>query len=214
MQSDIQISDVRLRLDPGQGKMPFEPLIESLSIEITSNAFKKIAEQAVLQFADRLPVEITLSSVRLIAGGAEIVARVKRSILKAELRAVLGFSVQKEETVRVRVSELDAPAWVPAQFVLDHGMTFASARPGFSRVPGDDRAIDLKPAVVLAGAGAPVKLGEPGAWTIDSNADLLRVGYSSSSFATRASLPRPERPSDRPRGEPGHRIQNRLRCAH
>lgn len=179
MQSEIQISDVRLRLEPGQGQSPFTPLVESLFIEITSAAFKKIVEQSVMLFADRLPVEIELGSVRLVDGGAEIVTKVKRSILKAELRARLGFATQDAETIRIRVVELEAPAWVPTQFVLDHGMNYASTRPGFSRVAGDDRAIDIKPAIVLSGTGIPLELAGPGTWTIDPSANSLGVGYSS-----------------------------------
>lgn len=178
MQSDLQITDVRLRLDPRQGRVPFEPLVEQLSLDLSSDAFAKIVQAGLVLMADRLPVEVALGSARLVDGGAEIVAKVKRSILKADLRVRLEFLVHDPSTIRVRIAELDAPAWVPTQFVIENAMNVAAARPGFARVPGDERAVDVNPATVIAGRGIPLKLATPGAWSVKPTAQTLSVGYA------------------------------------
>lgn len=180
MQSDVQISDVRLRLDPRDGRVPFEPLVERLSLDLSSAAFETILRTGLVLMADRLPVEVALDSARLVDGGAEIVVKVKRSILKADLRVRLAFSVQDPSTIRVRIAELDAPAWVPTQFVLEQALNVAAAKPGFSRVPGDERAVDVNPATVIASRGIPLKLATPGAWSVDPTAQTLSVSYSDS----------------------------------
>jgi hypothetical protein len=177
MQSDIQISDVRLRLDPREGRIPFQPLVEGLQLELSPDAFSKIVQIVLGLVASRLPVEVELGSARLIDGGAEIVAKVKRSILKAELRVRLALLVQNPETIRVRIDELDAPAWVPTQLVLDNAMRVAAAQPGFTRVPDDDRAVDVNPAAVIASRGIPMKLATPGFWSISATAQSLGIGY-------------------------------------
>jgi hypothetical protein len=180
MQSDLQINDVRLRLDPRQGRVPFEPLVESLSLDLSSAAFAKIVQAGLALAGDRLPVEVTMGSARLIDGGAEIVVKVKRSILKADLCARLAFSVQDPSTVRVRIADLDAPAWVPIPFVIENAMNVAAAKPGFSRVPGDERAVDVNPATVIASRGIPLKLATPGAWSINPTAETLSIAYGAS----------------------------------
>jgi hypothetical protein len=177
MLPDVQISNVRLRLDPGQGGMPFEPLVESLTLDLSSDAFLKIVQQGIRMVGGRAPVDVELTSANLVEGGAEIVAKVKRSILKADLRARLAFSAPTGDAIRVRIAELDAPKWVPVDMVLGQAMTMAANRPGFSRVPGDDRAIDVDPAAVLLSRGIPAKLANPGAWSVSPTASVLSVDY-------------------------------------
>jgi hypothetical protein len=127
--------------------------------------------------ARRAPVELELASARLVESGAEVLIRVKRSILKAELRIRLSFTTPDAVTIRIKAVELDAPAWVPAQFVIDHGMTLACSRPGLARVVDDPRAIDIDPAAVLAARGLPLTLAKPGGWTIDPTAESLKIRY-------------------------------------
>jgi hypothetical protein len=178
MQPDLSISDLRLRLNPRQGRLPFEPLVESLDLQLSSDAFLKIVQTGLLMMADRLPVQVELTSARLVDGGAEIVMKVRRSILKADLRVRLAFFVRDPETIRVQIAEFDGPAWVPAQFVIDQGMNVAAARPGFSRAQDDDRAIDVSPAAVIASRGIPMKLATPGAWSVEPTAEALTVTFA------------------------------------
>lgn len=177
MDSELHLSEMGIRLDEGDAQHPATPVLERFKIAIAPAAFAKIVQQAVWFAAERAPVQVDLASARLVDGGAEIVIHVKRSILKAQLRIRLGFTIPDTATIRVRAVEVDAPAWVPAQFVIDHGLTLAVARPGFSRVADDPRAIDLNPAVMLSARGLPLALGQPGAWEIDSAAGSLKIGY-------------------------------------
>lgn len=177
MPSDVQITNVRMRLEPGTGNLPFEPLVESLAVELSPDAFLKIVQQGLRMVAGRAPVEIELVSARLIEGGAEIVAKAKKSILKADLRARLAFSAPDGSAIRVKIAELDAPKWVPVDLVLNQGMTMATNRPGFKRVAGDERAVDVDPAAVLQSQGVPAKLAQPGVWAINPTATALSVDY-------------------------------------
>jgi hypothetical protein len=175
---DIAITDIQLRLEPGQGRVAFQPLVERLRLGITSDAFGKVALTGLGLIAARLPVDLELTSARLVDGGAELVARVKKSFLKADLRVLLAFSVVDPATVRVRIADLEGPAWIPTQFVIENAMSVAESKPGFARVPDDDRAIDVNPAVVIASRGVPLTLATPGAWSIDATAAVLQVAYA------------------------------------
>jgi len=177
MHSDIEITDVQVRLEPGQGRVAYQPLVERLAVSITSGAFSKLAQTALGVMGPRLPVDVELSSAELTEGGAEVVAKVKKSILKADLRVRLAFSIQDPATIRVRIAELDGPAWIPTQFVLENALNVAAARPGFTRVPEDDRAVDVNPAAVIASRGIPLRLASPGAWRIDPTASEITIGY-------------------------------------
>ena len=176
--TDIEITDIRLRLEPGNGRVAFQPLVERLRVGITSDAFGKIVQTGMELMAGRLPMEVELTSAQLVDGGAELVARVKKSFLKADLRVRLAFSVVDPTTVRVRIAELDGPAWIPTQFVIENAMSVAAAKPGFTRVPDDDRAIDVDPAAVIASRGIPLTLATPGAWSIDAADAALTVAYA------------------------------------
>jgi hypothetical protein len=177
MQPDLTISDMRVRLNPRQGRVPFEPLVESLDVQLSSGAFAKIVQTGLVMMADRLPVQVELTNARLVDGGAEILLKVRRSILKADLRVRLAFFVHDPETIRVQIAELEGPAWVPTQFVLEQGMNVAAAQPGFSRAPDDDRAFDVSPAAVIASRGIPITLATPGAWSVSPTAETLSVTY-------------------------------------
>ena len=59
-------------------------------------------------------------------------------------------------------------------------MSVAAAKPGFTRVAGDDLAIDVNPATVIASRGVPLTLATPGAWSIDATAAVLQVAYAAS----------------------------------
>lgn len=179
MQPDIQINDLQLRLDPATGRIPFSPLVTSMHVDISQGAFEKAVRAAVVMAGDRVPVDLTLASANLVNGGAEIVARVKRSILKADVKAHLEFTAISDDTIRVRVAKIDAPAWVPTQFVIEQGMGVVAAKAGFARAADDPSALDVKPADVLARRGIPVKLAAPGSWSIDTAPDQMRVRFAS-----------------------------------
>jgi hypothetical protein len=181
MRTDLEITDVSLRLEPAAGRLPFIPLVESATVRISPSAFEKMVRTALTMVADRVPVELSLSSAGLLDGGAEIVARVKRSILKADVTVRLAFVAVAHDTIRVKVAGIDAPAWVPTQFVIEQGLAVVSNRPGFSRAEGESSAIDVKPAEVLARRGLPVKLAEPGRWSVDPRASQLVVSFAATS---------------------------------
>ena len=77
-----------------------------------------------------------------------------------------------------RIADLEGPAWIPTQFVIENAMSVAESKPGFTRVPDDDRAIDVNPAVVIASRGVPLTLATPGAWSIDATEAVLQVAYA------------------------------------
>lgn len=179
MHSEVQISDVHLRLDPRQGNLPFEPLVESMRIAISPAGFEKIVRAGMARIAGKVPAEIELGSARLTDGGAEIIAKAKRSILKAEITVRLSFSAPNPDAIRVRIENLDAPAWMPTSFILDMGMGMLAGKTGLSRVPDDDRAFEVDPALILASRGIPAKLAQPGRWSVDPRASALEVAFES-----------------------------------
>jgi hypothetical protein len=178
--SDLAITNLHVRLEPGDGRAPLLPAVTTLGLSLSSDAFAKIIRAGLGMAAgkNKLPVDVELTDARLVPGGAEITARAKKSILKADVRARLDLGVENPAAIRIRIAELDGPAWLPVQMVIANAIGAMAARPGFSRVPGDDRAVDFDPAALLDGFGLPLRLVSPGAWSVEAADQQLRLSYA------------------------------------
>ena len=178
MLPDVALSDLHVQLAPGSGALPFTPSVNQFSASLSADAFAKIVEAGIAMVQSRLPVEVHYVSSRLTGAGAEVTARVKRSVLKAEIRATLELSTPNPNLIRVRFGEIAGPAWVPAGMVIEKAIEKASARPGVTRAADDPRAVDIDPLVILKALNLPVTLAQPGAWTVAPSPEAIKVGFS------------------------------------
>lgn len=179
MLPDITLSDLKIQLAPGAGALPFTPAVESFAAGLSAAAFARIVEAGLAMVKSRLPVDVQFVGSQLTATGAEVTVRVKRSVLKAEIRAAIELSTPKPDVIRIRFGEIAGPAWVPGGMVVEKAIEKAVARPGVTRAADDPRAVDTDPTVILKAFNLPVTLVQPGAWTIESNPAAVNLSYSS-----------------------------------
>lgn len=178
MNTDVTITSMRVHLLPREGRPPVEPVILEAAINLSQEGFLKIVTEGMRKAKKVAPVDLELIDAVLVDGGAQIAARVKRGLLRAELRFHLEFSVADGQAIRVRVGNVDAPAWVPVNLVLDQGMQVADGKPGIGRVAGDARAIDVDPRAMLIQLGLPLRLAEPGMWGVNARSDQVTITYA------------------------------------
>jgi len=177
MLPDVALSNLHVQLAPGSGALPFTPSIDRFSAGLSAAAFAKIVETGIGMVQSRLPVDVQFVGSRLTDLGAEVTARVKRSVLKAEIRATLELSTPGPDRIRVRFGEIAGPAWVPAGMVIEKAIEKAAARPGVTRAADDPRAVDVDPLVILKTLNLPVALAQPGAWTVTPTPEAINVSF-------------------------------------
>ena len=179
MLSDITLSDLHVELAPGTDGLPFTPSLGQFSAGLSAEAFSKIVEAGIEMVKSRLPVDVQFVGSRLTNGGAEVTARVKRSVLKAEIRALLELSSPSANLIRIRFGDIAGPAWVPVGMVIEKAIERATARPGVTRAVDDPRAVDVDPVIILKALNLPLTLAQPGTWSVAPTPEAINVGYSS-----------------------------------
>lgn len=178
MLPDIALSDLSIQLAPISGPVPFIPTIDGFSAGLSAEAFAKVVQTGMALLQSRLPVEAQYVGSQLTETGAEVTARVKKSVLKAEIRARLEVSTPTPQSIRIRFGEIAGPAWVPVGMVIEKAIEKASAQPGVRRAADDPRAVDLDPRAILSAMNVPVALAETGAWTITPSPEAVHVSFS------------------------------------
>jgi len=171
---DLQISDLALSLEPGTS-VPLQPLVHRLRLQMSDAGFVKLL-RAVTTLADaRAPVDIELTSCRLVEGGAEVSARAGKGLLKAALSATIAATVLAGREIRCELTNLAVPAWVPVDRFLQQAIARANIA-GLRLDPDNPRAVLLDPAALLEREGLPARLA-PGAWTLAIAPMQLDLAY-------------------------------------
>ncbi|MGH2534820.1 MAG: hypothetical protein ACRDJW_21380 [Thermomicrobiales bacterium] len=174
-QRDIYLSDVAITLEPGNGAVPLQPLVHGLRLRLTPVALTKLAEQAVKLASAKAPVEVHLTGCRLVDGGVEVSARAGKGFMGADVKARLAIAAAGE-TVRVALSSLDAPRWLPTGSMIELALGKAIQIPGIRPDPTNNQAVIVNPAEILARKGLPARLA-PGAWEVTIDAAALDLAF-------------------------------------
>jgi hypothetical protein len=74
---------------------------------------------------------------------------------------------------------LDGPGWLPVPMVLANAIRTVAACPGFSRVPGHDRAVDFDPVTLFAGSRLLVRLATPRPCSVAAGDQPLGLAHAS-----------------------------------
>src|SRR4051812_4284591 len=101
MLPDISLTDLHVALAPGSGALPFTPTIAQFDAALSADAFHKVVEAGIAMVQSRLPMDVQLIETRLTDKGAEVTARAKRSVLKADIRAEIELSAPNQQAIRV-----------------------------------------------------------------------------------------------------------------
>lgn len=173
---DLHISDLAVTLEPGPPEAPLQPLVHRLGLQLSDVGFAKVIGALVAIADQRAPVDITLASCRLVPDGAELSARAGKGILRATLTTTIATSVVGGKEIRCELTDLQVPAWVPVDRLLERAIGSAGIE-GLRLDPDNPRAILVDPAVILASQGLPAHLA-PGAWSLDITSAVLNLGFA------------------------------------
>ncbi len=167
----IQLSDFAISLEPGPGSRP-RALIRSLRVRVTQSGLEALLQGMVSEADRKAPVGLSLKHVGASAAGVDVALRIEKSIFRGDLSTRLVFTAPGGTLLRVDLTELEMPAWVPFDPLLDEAIKRAGG--AVRRDPRAKRALLLDPAEVLTRFGVPGRFG-PGQWdvaTSDAGIDL------------------------------------------
>jgi hypothetical protein len=181
-ESEIQVDELRLSLEPMTGKVPFRTAVQGIRVRLNDEALRKVVEVALAKGRDRAPVDVELRSTRFVAEGAEIVVQVSKGrFFKTDVRALLGLAAVAAEQVRVEIKEVKALGKLPIDAfvdpVLEKALGMAAARPGITRAPGGGRVLLIRPEEVLGSLGVPLQFATPGEWDARTGEGVLELRY-------------------------------------
>jgi hypothetical protein len=167
----VQLSDFAISLEPGPASRP-QAVVKSLQVRVTQPGLEALLLGMVAEADRKAPVGLSLKRVTASAAGVDVVLRIEKSIFRSDLSTRLVFSAPGGTLLRVDLTELEMPAWVPFDPLLDEAIKRAGG--AVRRDPVAKRALLLDPAELLTRFGVPGRFG-PGEWAVatsDAGLDL------------------------------------------
>lgn len=169
----IQLSDFAITLEPGPDSRP-QALIRSLRVRVTQAGLEALVQGMVAEADRKAPVGLSLKHVAASAAGIDVVLRIEKSIFRSDLSTRLVFTAPGGTLLRVNLTELEMPAWVPFDPLLDEAIKRAGG--AVRRDPGAQRAFLLDPAELLTRFGVPGRFG-PGEWAVATSDAGLELAF-------------------------------------
>jgi hypothetical protein len=158
----IQLTDFDVSLERGSaGRL--QPVVQGLRVQITAEGLRELTQGLVDEADRRAPVGLALKDVRVDANGVDLVLRIEKSIFRSDLSTRLALSAPGGDVLRVELTNVDVPAWVPLDVLLDEAVKRGGG--AVRRDPGHQRAILVDPAALLTRAGVPGRFA-PGRWDV------------------------------------------------
>ena len=173
----MQLTDLDISLEPGDAQYPLRSVVHGLRLRVSDRGLDRLA-QALIDEADRrAPVGMQLKGVRVGPQGIELFMRMAKTIFSSDLSTRLVLSAPGGNELRVELTDTDVPAWVPLDMLLDEAAKRGGD--GVRRDPGNQRALLLDPAALLARGGLPGRFA-PGRWDVTTSADGFDLTFRES----------------------------------
>jgi hypothetical protein len=169
----IQLSDFAISMEPGLVGRP-QAVVKSLQVRVTQPGLEALLQGAVAEADRKAPVGLSLKHVAASAAGVDVVLRIEKSIFRSDLSTRLVFSAPGGTLLRVDLTELEMPAWVPFDPLLDEAIKRAGG--AVRRDPNATRALLLDPAELLARFGVPGRFG-PGEWAVATSDAGIELAF-------------------------------------
>lgn len=169
----IELTDFAMSLATGpEGRL--QPVVQGLRAFLTADGLQALAGELVREADRRAPVGLTLKEILVGQGGVYLALRLQKSILRGELATRLELSAPGGEVLRLEFAEVDMPAWVPLDLLLDEAVKRGGR--AVQRDPGNRRALLLDPAALLTRFGVPGRFA-PGTWQVSTGDDGLALTF-------------------------------------
>jgi hypothetical protein len=170
----LELTDFDVSLERGDGRMPLQPVVQRLRVRLSPAGLAALMQSLIDEAARRAPVGLALKDIRVGPDGIFLRLRVEKSILRSDLATRLALSAPGGNVLRVALTELDMPAWIPLDLLLDEAVKRGGS--ALRRDPGDRRALLLDPAALLARFGVPGRFA-PGEWDVATSDAGIELGF-------------------------------------
>ncbi len=175
----IQLSEFDVSLERS-GDQRLQPVVQGLHLLVTAAGLAELTQGLVDEADRRAPVGIRLKDVRVGEHGIDVVMRVEKSIFRSDLSTRLVLSAPGDSALRIELTDVDMPSWVPLDMLLDTAVKKGGA--AIRRDPGNARALLLDPAALLAMAGVPGRFA-PGRWAVTTSEGGVDLSFREVSAA-------------------------------
>jgi hypothetical protein len=169
----MQLTDFDVSLEPG-GPHALRPVVQGLCLRISERGVQQVAQGLADEADRRAPVGVRLKDAHVGPAGVDLSLRMEKGIFGGDLSARLTLSAPGGEELRVELTDLGMPAWVPLDMLLDQAVTRGGG--AIRRDPGNRRALFLDPAALLVRAGVPGRFA-PGRWDVVTSADGIELTF-------------------------------------
>jgi hypothetical protein len=169
----IQLTDFDVSLEPG-GPHSLRPVVQGLCLRISERGVQQLAQGLADEADRRAPLGVRLKDAHVGPTGIDLYLRMEKGIFGGDLSARLALSAPGGELLRVELTDLGMPAWVPLDMLLDQ----AVARGGgaVQRDPGNRRALFLDPEALLVRAGVPGRFAS-GRWDVATSDEGIELTF-------------------------------------
>lgn len=171
--SDIRLTDFDLALERGSAGR-IEPVVQGLRAAISADGLRLLTQELIDEARRRAPIGLTLKDVQVADNGVALVLRVEKSIFRSDLATRLVLSAPDGEALRVELADLEMPAWVPLDVLLDEAVKRGGG--ALRRDAGNRRALLLDPAALLTRFGVPGRFA-PGHWAVQTSDDGITLVF-------------------------------------
>lgn len=152
-----------------------QPVVQGLRAAISADGLHLLTQELIDEAGRRAPVGLALQDVRVGEDGVTLVARVEKSIFRSDLATRLVLSAPGGQALRVELTDLEMPAWVPLDVLLDEAVKRGGG--ALQRDAGNRRALLLDPAALLARFGVPGRFA-PGHWDVQTSGEGIMLAFS------------------------------------
>ena len=174
MRGDIAIVDADIGFENGPGGELFHPVIHSCTVRIGDTGFERIVRRALPQTIDLTHISFSLVSCRLIDGGAEVVAQVRRGILNQLVTSRMTLVPAGDGKLRVTITYLRV-GFLAASWMLDYVLGAVNRLPGLRQ--SGPQSIDVDLVELVRSRAVPVTVGA-GVVAVTASASELVITMS------------------------------------
>lgn len=171
--SHIQLSNFDVSLERGGGGR-LQPVVQGIAVRVSERGLRELTQGLVDEADRRAPVGLSLKSTAVGPNGVDLRLRIEKSIFRADLATRLVLSAPGGQVLRVEMTDVEAPAWVPLDVMLDEAVRRGGG--AVRRDPGNTRALLLDPVALLARLGVPGRFAR-GHWDVATSAEGIALSF-------------------------------------
>jgi hypothetical protein len=170
---DLEVSGVRLSLEPSGTGKGIRPVLHGGDVTIPNAGFVKIVGHFLRDDIVLPQVRLRYVSSKLVDGGAELVVKAKRGILDQNVAVKLDLAPSEAGDLRVTIAQMRVGR-LSAQWLLDFVLGAVERVDGLRK--SGSQSIDVNLATLLASHDVPVDIAT-GLSAVEAKSSALTLRF-------------------------------------